>query len=172
MKKLIAIFVATGACFVLTSCGVFELDSSTEAGIMVTVTFKQDGKADIIKTIKKGGNLTDIPSPDNKTGYTVTWNRTDFTAIQTDITVTATYTVNTYTVLLNANNGTNFQSTFTVTYGTSYTLRAPTPQNDSYTFLYWTYNGQKVNSTGVWDIDEADGTIQLDAQWELYTSDF
>ena len=47
------------------------------------VVFKQDGFDDIVKTVSAGETLTDIPTPvqTGETGYTVVWDRTDFSNI-------------------------------------------------------------------------------------------
>ena len=145
--------------------------SSAPETITVTVTFKQAGKTDVIKTLEQGGTLTDIPTPQAKTGYIVEWNRTDFTNITEDITVTAIERVKTYTVTLNANGGTLTSTQFTITYGETYSLETPT-NSDTYAFKGWTYLGQKIASNGTWTIDEEDCTIKLIADWELYSGEY
>lgn len=145
-------------------------ESSNPALDVVTVTFKQAGKEDVIKTVERGSALIDVPTPAKKTGYTVNWNITDFSNIQTDITVLAEEVPKIYTVTLNANGGTLSQTTFTITYGQAYTLAKPTHDYDD--FLAWTYNGQVIGISGVWNIDEDDNTILLIANWDVYTGDF
>ena len=196
MKKLVAILLSMLMCFSFTACNVFsefssnhfissestnddstsdDLDndnseSSNPALDVVTVTFKQAGKEDVIKTVERGSELLDVPTPAKKTGYTVTWDKTDFSNIQTDITVLAVEVPKSYTVTLNANGGTLSQTTFTIKYGQAYTLAKPTHDYDD--FLGWTYNGQVIGISGVWNIDEDDNTILLIANWDVYTGDF
>ena len=141
-KKLIMLMVALGMCTTFTACDIAGLDftiqvpgmggssqtstgsssttdSSTDSSSVaeqnVTVTFKQSGQANVTKTVEKGSNLTDIPSPKAKTGYTVDadWyadeactTKATFTNLQENLTVFAKMTANKYTVSYNANGGT------------------------------------------------------------------
>ena len=109
MKKIILLVLSIGMCFAFASCAeLFEpiqsgngsstemestsdgLENSSDNETQyVTVTFKQEGKMDVVKTLEKGDNLTDIPIPAEKTGYNVIWDRTDFTGIMEDIVVNA-----------------------------------------------------------------------------------
>ena len=177
-NKITAVILTVLTCVTLASCGVFvdstsgsNSDSSVTDTSTVTITFKQEGKADIVKTLEKGDTLSDVPTPDSKTGYTVTWNRTDFTNITENITVTAVKTAKVYTVTLNPNGGTIGQKSFTIKYGEVYSLNTPT-HNNSYMFIAWTYLQEPIDSNGVWDIDEEDGTIQLVAAWDLYSGEY
>ena len=119
----------------------------------------------MIKIVEKGESLTDIPNPVAKTGYTVEWDRIDFTNVTGNITVTAIETVKTYVITLNANEGSVSETTITFTYGQTYTL--PTPIHNDKAFDCWTYNGEKVASEGEWKIDSDDVIIVLTAQWGL-----
>ena len=115
MKKIILLVLSIGMCFAFASCAELfkpiqsgngsstEMESTSD-GLenssdnetqYVTVTFKQEGKMDVVKTLEKGDNLTDIPIPAEKTGYNVIWDRTDFTSIMEDIVVNAVATANT-----------------------------------------------------------------------------
>ena len=183
MKKIILLILSIGMCFAFASCA--ELfkptqsgnGSSTEMGSTsdglenssdnetqyVTVTFKQEGKTDVVKTLEKGDNLTDIPMPAEKTGYNVIWDRTDFTGIMEDIVVNAVATAKTYMIILNANGGNVSQTTFTVTYGQAYEFEKPIHQEKA--FISWEYNGEKVALSGVWDIDIESGEGELLAEW-------
>ena len=140
------------------------LDSSEETETQwVNVTFKQNGQADIVKTLKKGEALTDIPTPASKTGYTVAWEPIDFTSITADVTVNAIETAKTYTLVFDANGGSLTETTITVTYGQTYSLI--TPVYDTKLFIGWMYNGTNVSLSGTWEID-ADGTeLVLTAEW-------
>ena len=66
-----------------------EDDSSEESIQQVKVTFKQDGQMDIVKTLKQGETLTDIPMPISKMGYMVEWNTVDFINITEDMKINA-----------------------------------------------------------------------------------
>ena len=199
MKKLIAWILTVFACFTFAACGVFvdstsgnggassdssnsssdssnsssdSSNSSSESEInTVTVTFKQSGQTDIVKTVEQGATLTDIPTPQAKKGYNVEWNRTDFTNITEDITVTVKETVRVYEVELNSSVGTIPSSKMTITYGESYSLSKLTGDS-RYKFVEWTYMGAPIALSGTWDIDEEDCKIQLYATWEVGTGDY
>ena len=63
-----------------------------------TVTFKQEGFADIVKTVKHGQALTDIPAPQSVEGYNVAWESVDLSNIKGNMTVNAVKTIKEYTV--------------------------------------------------------------------------
>ena len=169
MKKFIMFVMAVGMCFALSSCAWLENVDSSSTGSEVVVTktvtviFRQNGAEDVVKTVKEGDALTDIPTPAAKTGYTVVWEEADLTNITEDMVVNAVEMAKTYTVTLNANGGEVSQETFTVTYDAEYTLVEPT--HDEYGFKYWTYAGNKVDLSGIWNIDSENGEIQLLAEW-------
>ena len=183
MKKIILLVLSIGMCFAFASCAELvepiqsgnssstEMESTSD-GLenssdnetqYVTVTFKQEGKTDVVKTLGKGDNLTDIPIPAEKTGYNVIWDRTDFTGIMEDIVVNAVATAKTYMIILNANGGNVSQTTFTVTYGQAYEFEKPIHKENA--FISWEYNGEKVELSGVWDIDIESGEGELLAEW-------
>ena len=106
-----------------------------------------------------------LPTP-TRTGYTFngwyngatlveagTWN------YDTDLTLVASWTPNTYTLTFDANGGTGVDSTQTVTYNSEYTL--PTPNKTGYTFSGW-YNGTTLVESGTWTGIE---NITLTANW-------
>lgn len=140
-----------------------EDDSSEESIQQVKVTFKQDGQTDIVKTLKKGETLTDIPTPISKMGYMVEWNAVDFANITEDMTVYAVETAKTYTVVLNVNGGSVMQTTITVTYGQAYKLMIPTKENK--VFDGWFYNGIHISLSGIWEIDTDEAEVTLIAEW-------
>ena len=125
-------------------------NSSDNETQYVTVTFKQEGKMDVVKTLEKGG-------------YTVVWNKNEFTNVTENITVMAIETAKTYMIILNANGGNVSQTTFTVTYGQAYEFEKPIHKENA--FISWEYNGKKVALSGVWDIDIESGEGELLAEW-------
>ena len=142
-------------------------DSSESERQEVSVTFQQNGVEDIIITLTKGSALTDVPVPVEKMGYTVVWDRTDFSNITKDITVKAIETAKTYTVKLQANGGSVAQETLIVTYGQAYEL--PAPVHSEHIFACWTYAGKTFTMQGVWELDLEE--ITLIAKWnECYWS--
>ena len=124
-----------------------------------TVTFQQIGFEDVVKEVKEGETLTDIPEPQAQTGYTVVWEEVDLTNVQENITVNAVETPNVYTITYNVNGGTLATLTQEVIYDSEVTLATPTYAG--YDFTGWTYEGKSVVN-GKWKIAE---NITLDAQY-------
>ena len=100
-----------------------------------TVTFKNwDGTVLKTQTIEEGSSAT-APSNPSRTGYTFTgWDKT-FTNVTSDLTVTAQFTINSYTVTFKDHDGTTLE-TQTVNYGSN--AAAPSnPTRDGYNFIGW-----------------------------------
>ena len=141
------------------------------------VTFVNADGSRVNKTVYAGAELTDIPTPTAKVGYTVDSNwYTDeaceniavFTAIQEEMTVYAKATPKTYTIMYNANGGTVAEETQSVTYDAEYTLVTPTREG------YWSFDGwfneQNIKVTdGVW---KTDADVTLTAGWKDTRKDF
>ena len=79
--------------FTLASCGGGDntpsetntnTDSNqTEENISLTVTFRQgDGHPDVVRIVKKGAGVTDIPTPQPVLGYNVSWENVDLSNVQ------------------------------------------------------------------------------------------
>ena len=187
LKRLIAIFTtALCACtlVIVAACGEEPAPTPPDDGttqvpdggdpeptpggdetpdpVYVTVTFKQEGQADVVKTVEQGTALTDIPTPASKTGYNITWSVTDFTSVTESLTVNAVERAKTYTVTFETNGGIVVQPTVTVTYGEEYSFADAS--HIEYDFIYWKYNGEEFASEGTWNTD-VEGTIVLVAQW-------
>ena len=109
-----------------------------------------------------GEPFTDIPTPAPKTGYIVTWNRTDFTGLAENVTVTTVEKAKTFTIVFEAVGG-EAPAKLTVTYGKAYSL--PNADSEEYNFGYWMYNGEKIASSGTWLIDADSEIITLKAKW-------
>ena len=94
-----------------------------------------------------GGNISDQIVPASRTGYTFAgwyngetkWDHAKDT-VTGDMTLTAHWTANTYTVTLNANGGTVNQTTITVTHGAALPAM-PVPVYAGYAFMGW-YDAQ------------------------------
>ena len=102
-------YIATAT---LTAHQNYKLTANNTVKVIITrathtVTFKQDGFADVTREVLDLADLTDIPTPQHVDGYKFTWNRTDFTSITEDITVTANKTLITYTIEYVLTYGTN-----------------------------------------------------------------
>lgn len=169
MKKLVMLILAMSMCFALTACGGGNSgcgignstsESSSQEQESVTVTFKQSGYSDVVKTIEKGETLTDIPAPQERIGYTITWETVDLTNITEDITVNAVEIANTYTVTYDANGGTVAEETQEVTFDAETTLA--TPMREDYLFNGWTYEESAVVNGAKWSIAS---NVTLVADW-------
>ncbi len=179
MKKTLLVFIlALGLCFSFGACnfgggngGTDESSSSQSSSeqqdVTCTVTFKQSGEANVVKTVKQGEDLTDIPTPKTKTGYTVVWDTTDFANITEDMEVNAVATANTYTVTYDANGGSVEIATQEVTYDEETTLA--TPEREDYYFLGWTYENNAVVNGAKWTIAD---NVTLVASWQDQRPEF
>lgn len=150
-----------------------EDDDSTSAPTY-TVTFMQEGEKDIVRTVKEGESLTDIPAPVPEKGYTIAWDKTDFSSVTENITVTAVKTANVYTITYNLgvnNYATLSEKTQSATYGQAYTLLTP-QYNGAAKFLGWYVAGENGKAT---DEKAQDGKylwaedIILVAAWEEWS---
>lgn len=153
-----------------SSAGESVEDSPAETHTF-TLVFRQSGKADIVRQVKEGEALKDVPKPEQKTGYTVTWNVTNFSNITKNLLIEAVETPNTYTVTYDAGEGTASANTQTVTYD-----KAPenfaTATRKGYSFICWEYNGKAIQPTEIWKIAE---DVTLVAKWSplvIYTVSF
>ena len=95
-----------------------------------TVSFVQEGCETVVVKVAEGGSLAAdaIPAPQEKEGYTVKWDKTDFTNITQNIIVNAVITANTYTITYDLGvNGYATLNSYTaqVTYGETFTLNTP-----------------------------------------------
>ncbi len=124
MKKFIylILIILSLAMLLVAGCSCDDGEPEKE---YYTITFKQDGYDDVVKTLEKGQTLalTEVPSLQQaKKGHSVKWEEVDFLTITTNTVVNAVETPNTYTVTLQsdwAEDGILFKQ---VTYGESYIL--------------------------------------------------
>ncbi len=135
----------------------------------IAVSFVQDGQETIVKKVRKGESLYDIPAPvQTKDGYTITWNRTDFSALKKSFTVKTVATPNVY--VINYKTEENVRDCIglqTVNYGEDFTLESPSL--DGWIFVGWQLEGtetfvtdgkyvwtENITLTAVWDVDADD----------------
>ena len=147
--KSIGTMLVAGTMLFATGCQLFV---PTEDDTIYTITFKQDGYADMTFEVQSGSSLTTVPTPKDVTGYTVGWDRTDFSNVTSDLTVTAIAVPNEYEITyLYYEGGSDIlkgEYTQTVTYNAEYTLR--TESCYGYTFMGWAAESEILPQTGIW----------------------
>ena len=133
-----------------------------------TVTFDSNGGSGVAsQTVAEGGKVTK-PSNPTKAGYTFEeWlynNQTfDFTTpIIMNITLTARYKLNKYTVTFNSNGGSSVASQEVM--GNSAVVKPTNPVRDGYVFVEWQLNGKTYNFN-----DKVTSNIELKATWKEIT---
>ena len=171
-KTLLILLLALGMTLSFAACGTSNGSGGQSSDItggssgeeiedVCTIVFKQTGYADIIKTLDKGETLTDIPNPIQKVGYTIIWDRTDFSNVTENLVVNAIETPNTYTITFDASGGTIETETQEVIYDAETTFA--TPKKADYLFLGWTYNGRAIVNGAKWEIAD---NVTLVATWQ------
>lgn len=155
-----------------TGCGGDEKDPAR-----YTVTFAQEGCADIVRYVTEGNGLDEsrIPQPKSVTGYTVEWETVDLSSVTGNIVVNAVATPNKYTVTyqLSEELGESFKTetslTQTITYDSQYALAEA--QRYGYSFVGWTGEYGTIPQTGAWKIAD---DVTLTASWanNYYTITF
>lgn len=134
-----------------------------------TITFKQEGVEDIVKTVEEGESLTDIPVPNEILGYNVAWSVTDFSNVAENMTVEVVKTAKTYTITYTLGSCANDalaqieSNEQQVAYDAAYELATPTCEG--YIFTGWLLEDTTTPfEDGVWNID---GNVTLVAQWTV-----
>ncbi len=146
---------------------------------LYTVTFVDNGTVIDEQDVWKGEDATDpyadaANRPVVEGKYFTGWD-VAFTDVQSDITVTALYSTNTYTVKFNANGGTGTMSNQAFTYGTAQNLTANAFSRTGYTFLGWSKTKTATTATytdkqSVKNLTSTNGgTVTLYAIWKVNT---
>jgi LPXTG-motif cell wall-anchored protein/uncharacterized repeat protein (TIGR02543 family) len=139
-----------------------------------TVTFK-DWDGNVIGTpqkVKKGSDAT-APTPPPRTGYTFDGWDTSFTNVQKNLTVTATYTINQYTLTYHRNGGTGEPSGGTAAgtydYNTAITAAAAgTLSKTGHTFSGWNTEADGTGTAyAAGDKFNLEGPVTLYAQYTI-----
>ena len=154
----------------------YELIANKTATLTITrethtVTFKQEGQADIVREVLDLAGLAEdeIPTPvqggGQGIGYTIVWDEDDFSCITEDITVNAIKKPIVYTITYYLNGGENASenpATYTIETGLI-TLFAPTKAY--YQFDGW-YRKSDFSGAAVTTIADGEiGHIELYAKW-------
>ena len=167
-------YIATAT---LTAHQNYKLTANNTVKVIITrathtVTFKQDGFADITREVLDLADLTDIPTPQHVDGYKFTWNRTEFIRIEEDITVTANKELITYTIEYVVYDGVNSASnptTYTVESAT-FTLKNPTTSETfGKSFGGWFTSSDFSLDSKITTIEKGStGNLKLYAYWLEY----
>lgn len=167
MKKIISLVIALIAAFTLFACTPAAQPPAGD-GATYTVTFKQDGVADVTRTVEEGKALTDIPVPQAVTGYTVAWENKDLSNVTSDMTVNAVKTPNAYKITFELNNDkASLQSTtLDVVYDAQVILPVPRVAGTKQ-FVKWVVKDTQTEFTdGVYTIA---GNVTLTAVYDEWT---
>ncbi len=110
-----------------------------------TITFDTDGGSAIDPIIQNYGTTINAPAAPTKTGYTFTGWEPELPATMPaeNITVTAQWSINSYTVSLDPNGGRVSPDALSVTYLTPYGS-LPTPVRSDYRFDGWYLGDDKI----------------------------
>lgn len=178
MKKSILIVLSLLCCIALSfglfACENCQKNNSTKNTYIVT--FNSDGGTTISsQQIEPGGKVTK-PTDPKKIGYTFggwflesdTFDFANYT-VDKDITITAKWKANEYTLYLVDEKFAKNSTSIPVTYEQPFTL--PTPEDEEYSFLGWYDSSGNIVTNGVWKAIE---DITVTAKWEIkkYTISF
>ena len=103
MKKLIACMIAVVAmCFAFVGCGDDGADKAQKPKVYYSVVFMQDGTEVKTISVESGKSVveSEIPTPNPKTGYIITWEDVDLSKVTTDLTINAVETPESYKITL------------------------------------------------------------------------
>ena len=173
-KNFFAIMMAVVICGCLLCFGCKGAKGNDDSEkTYVTITFRQDGEEDVVKSVENGGSLTDVPTPKGKEGYTVVWDVTEFENIRENIIVKAVAVANTYKIYLDYDGvscDVEAVRELEVKYGEEFSLPKPVNAKGLKLFIRWAdaETGEEVKD-GVYNIP---GDTSLKAEWDdLYISE-
>ena len=139
--------------------------TSTAKASLPTGGLEYKNNSTYIDSVDYGSTYT-LPTP-TRTGYTFGGWYNGSTKVESgawnyasNVTLTAKWTANTYTLTFNANGGSVSPTSQTVTYDSTYTL--PTPTWAGHTFSGW-YNGSTKITSGTW---KTTSNMTLTAKWD------
>ena len=143
-----------------------------------TITFNTDGGSEVEAITAKYGSDVTAPADPTKTGYTFTgWDiAIPATMPAEDMTITALWTINQYTITFDTDGGSEVKA-ITADYGTKVT--APeNPTKEGYTFKGWsadvpaTMPAENVTLTAKWEINKYTVTFIVNGEEIEVTQDY
>ena len=163
MRKTIAIILVT--LVTLAFCSFFACSDSPAKGVekYYTVTFREEGYADIVITVKEGEGLAekDFPPVSVKKGYCAEWEKTDLSEVTGNVVVKAIFTPNVYKIELETDGGRAEDKYLYVKYGSEFVL--PVPVKEYCKFLGWYCED---GSEFVKNVYDEPANIRLVAKWK------
>ena len=155
----------------ISSVTTSEITTTVPEPVVYTVNFYDDNNNLVYsESVEENGTISAIPSIPEKIGYTGKWvyNGSEYTGgtVVSDMTITAVYTIKTYTVTYEADcdNAADIPSAETYEYGKTVTLPA-VPEKTGYTGE-WDYDGSIVTGnitiTAVYTIKTYTVTYEAD----------
>ena len=129
-----------------------------------TITFSSNGGSSVLSQVVNNNETATRPTNPTKTGYTfkkwlLNGNEYNFnTPVTSNITLTAEWEINKYTVTFNSNGG-NSVATQTVNYNST-AAQPSNPTKTGHTFKEWQLNGVAYNFS-----TQVTGNITLTAAW-------
>lgn len=155
LRASMALLLALAALLALPALAGCDDEGGPTGTGLLSVSFLQTGEPTIVRRVAKGEALTDIPTPQPRTGYIVTWDRTDFSHVETDLVVRA---VETPACTVTYQLGTHADATITavtqvVPIGEAVTLYKPSFKGDP--FSYWEVTVGGPVEEGSVSMDEA-----------------
>ena len=157
--------------YTIAQTGVWDTDSGKTLTAqwkdntpIYTVTFIEGSKSTEIK-VKEGADIpeAEIPVLTQKTGYTVDWDSEEFTNIQSDMTITAIATPNTYTATYDADGFEIDGTTVSLTYDAVCTNLDMSLTKEGQNFVGWLYNGKTYTQESIWQVAE---DVELTPVWQ------
>lgn len=127
------------------------------------VRFVDDGEDRLVQ-VGRGKGITDMPTPTQRRGYTVSWEKKDLSAITENTTIYAVYVPITFSITYELNGGINHAGNleeYTVENGI---IGLYAPYREGYTFVCW----KDGDGNAVSEID-ADllQDVELYAEWDV-----
>ena len=158
-KLIISLTMLVVMAFSLTGCGksvLVTLDATGGYVSAITIELKTKDDYTLPKPIREGYDFVCWLDGEKEIPNQGVWS------IEKEVTLKAKWSVKSYDITLDANEGEVDITNLNVTFDKEVTL--PTPTRKGYTFKGWQYEGKTITDS-VWKIDGEN--IKLIAKWEI-----